>query len=52
VSPPAILTPLASGHKKADIKISNGRFVTLEFPADISSEEIDRLVKNLHLWKD
>jgi len=53
VIPPVLpITPPAIGNKKADVKISNGRFVTIEFPADITSNEIDRLIKNLELWKD
>ena len=38
--------------KRADVKVSNGRFVTLEFPYDITTQEIDRLIANLELWKD
>lgn len=44
--------PPAIGFKRSDIKVSTGRFVTLEFPADLSTTEIDRLMQNLELWKD
>jgi hypothetical protein len=43
---------LTIGNKRADIKVSPGRFVTLDFPFDITTEEIDKLIKNLELWKD
>jgi len=49
---PTVTLPPSSGNKKSDIKVSTGRFVTLEFPFDITSDEIDRLIKNLELWKD
>jgi hypothetical protein len=53
--PPAhsgTVLPPATGFKRSDIKVSTGRFVTLEFPADLSTAEIDKLIQNLELWKD
>jgi hypothetical protein len=58
VKPPPVVghagtvLPPASGFKRSDIKVSPGRFVTLEFPADLSTAEIDKLIQNLELWKD
>lgn len=52
VAPHKTLVEPIQGYKRSDIKISNGRFVTLDFPFDITSDEIDRLIKNLELWKD
>jgi len=40
------------GLKRSDVKVSTGRFVTVEFPEDLTSAEIDRLIANLELWKD
>jgi hypothetical protein len=48
---PKVIEP-NPGYKRADIKVSNGRYVTLDFPFDISSDEIDKLIRNLELWKD
>ncbi len=41
-----------SDKKKADIKIKNGRFVSLEFPKDLSDDDIDRIINTLNTWRD
>ena len=41
-----------SGVKIADIKITNGRFVALEFPENINNQDIDKIIANLTTWKD
>ena len=43
---------LPVGYKRSDIKITNGRFVSLEFPADLSNDDIDKIRKILDTWKD
>jgi hypothetical protein len=48
---PTVALPVA-GFKRADIKVSNGRFVTIEFPSDITTVEINKLIQNFELWKD
>lgn len=41
-----------AGKKRADIKINNGRFITIEFPEDINNQEIEKIISNLLTWKD
>jgi hypothetical protein len=43
---------LTHGYKRADIKITNGRFISLEFPPDLSNDDIDKIRKILDTWKD